>query len=52
MDSIGDVGITRRNLGDDDTVLLLNADSPSITSDYSILQYANSMKNSTDADTF
>ena len=30
---------------DDDTVLLLNADSPSITSDYSILQYANSMKN-------
>ena len=24
---------------DDDTVLLLNADSPSITSDYSILQY-------------
>ena len=36
---------------DDDTVVLLNADSPSITSDYSILQYANSMKN-TDADTF
>ena len=53
MDSIGERRNQKAELGGTMTPcwLLLNADSPSITSDYSILQYANSMKN-TDADTF